>query len=210
MSDRNPVVEGFEPIPETTIFRCPSKPDTLPQPPTTEASRLLHWSGQSPLQPCSTRVEEYVIAPNPLCPLPVPPQGGGNIREAAENRWVRRTICGRSTCAEEEAGYFFAMATFIARVELHDATAADYDKLYEVMAKDGFTKTVHSDDGTYNLPTGTYRLVKETTSEAASALASSAAASTGRRSALYVAQVSGERIRLEKTQPAPPKSFPGM
>lgn len=49
------------------------------------------------------------------------------------------------------------MASFITRVELHDADEDDYEILHASMEAEGFHRTITSDDGvTYHLPTAEY------------------------------------------------------
>ena len=49
------------------------------------------------------------------------------------------------------------MTDFLTRVELHDATAADYEKLDQAMAAANFSKTIQSSRGmVYAMPTATY------------------------------------------------------
>jgi len=49
------------------------------------------------------------------------------------------------------------MAQFTTRVELHDADWNDYTKLHAQMARQGFSQTIKSDDGTvYELPPAEY------------------------------------------------------
>ena len=56
------------------------------------------------------------------------------------------------------------MATFITRVELHSATYHDYANLHAYMAQQGFTTTIHADNGVaYQLPPAEYHLIGEFT-----------------------------------------------
>jgi len=49
------------------------------------------------------------------------------------------------------------MANFIARVELHSASYADYENLHAYMQRLEYARHIKGDDGkTYQLPTGTY------------------------------------------------------
>jgi len=49
------------------------------------------------------------------------------------------------------------MPNFIARVELHSASYADYENLHVYMQQRAFSRTIKGDNGsTYQLPTGTY------------------------------------------------------
>ena len=80
------------------------------------------------------------------------------------------------------------MANFIARVELHSASYADYENLHLYMQQRGFVRTVRSDDGaTYQLPTGTYASASALSSTAAALQgAVSAANETGKTSSVIV------------------------
>ena len=49
------------------------------------------------------------------------------------------------------------MSSFTTRVELHDAKSEDYEKLYEFMNNESFSRTITSSDKiTYQLPTAEY------------------------------------------------------
>ena len=49
------------------------------------------------------------------------------------------------------------MAASTTRVELHDASSSDYNKLHDEMEKEGFTRTWKTDNGSvYHLPTAEY------------------------------------------------------
>jgi hypothetical protein len=49
------------------------------------------------------------------------------------------------------------MATFMTRVELHNASYSDYESLHTAMETEGFERTITSNDGVlYNLPTAEY------------------------------------------------------
>ncbi|ECM4408923.1 DUF2622 domain-containing protein [Salmonella enterica subsp. enterica serovar Give] len=49
------------------------------------------------------------------------------------------------------------MATYLARVELHNSDPEDYEQLHEYMLSLGFKRTIPHGDGSYNqLPDGTY------------------------------------------------------
>ena len=50
------------------------------------------------------------------------------------------------------------MADFIIRVELHAATASDYERLHRAMEFQGFSRTIVGGDGrVHQLPTAEYR-----------------------------------------------------
>jgi hypothetical protein len=49
------------------------------------------------------------------------------------------------------------MATYMTRVELHEATYNDYEILHAAMGNEGFSRTITGSDGvTYHLPTAEY------------------------------------------------------
>ncbi len=82
------------------------------------------------------------------------------------------------------------MANFLARVELHAATYADYEVLHASMSRRGFLRRITADDGrNYQLPTGTY-VVMNTTSTLQNALtaANTAASETRKQSWVFVAE----------------------
>lgn len=84
------------------------------------------------------------------------------------------------------------MTSFIARVELHDATSADYAKLHEQMRTHGFSTTITSDEGNvYQLPTAEYEYVGATIRADVLEKAKSAAATTGRSAGVLIAQSNG-------------------
>lgn len=73
------------------------------------------------------------------------------------------------------------MGTFLTRVELHSAIAADYERLHLAMAGFGFSRTIIADDSTrYALPTAEYVSQGEFTAEYTRELAKAAALSTGK------------------------------
>jgi hypothetical protein len=77
---------------------------------------------------------------------------------------------------------------YIARVELHSATYADYEQLHAAMQQLGFARTVRGDNQTaYQLPTATYimRNVTITLADACNA-AVAAAITTGKTHSLIV------------------------
>lgn len=81
------------------------------------------------------------------------------------------------------------MSDFIARVELHSASYADYENLHAYMEQYGYARTVKGHDAkTYQLPTGTY-LSTSSFSSGSAALQSAvtAANSTGKTSSVIVA-----------------------
>jgi len=49
------------------------------------------------------------------------------------------------------------MTNFTTRIELHDASDEDYEKLHDAMEADGFSRTIVGSDGTlYELPPAEY------------------------------------------------------
>jgi Endoribonuclease GhoS len=82
------------------------------------------------------------------------------------------------------------MANFVARVELHSATYADYELLHTAMSRRGFLRKITADDGrTYQLPTGTYVVMNTTSSlQNALAAANTAASETRKQSWVFVAE----------------------
>ena len=87
------------------------------------------------------------------------------------------------------------MSNFIARVELHSASYADYESLHIYMQQKGYARVIKSDDGkTYQLPTGTYVSVGALSSVAAALQSAVAAAdATGKTSAVIVADWNAAR-----------------
>jgi hypothetical protein len=81
------------------------------------------------------------------------------------------------------------MATFTTRVELHQATYADYDTLHEAMQAEGFSRFIRSDDGTwYRLPTAEYNRSRDTTAALVLAAAKRAASKTGKKFSILVTE----------------------
>ena len=87
------------------------------------------------------------------------------------------------------------MASFIARVELHSATYADYETLHVAMQAQGFGRTIVGGNGnTYYLPTGTYDAdTTSATLQQAYDAAVVAAGRTGKAYELIVAERSGAK-----------------
>jgi hypothetical protein len=81
------------------------------------------------------------------------------------------------------------MSNFIARVELHSASYADYESLHIYMQQKGYGRIIKGDDGkTYQLPTGTYVSASGLPSTSAALQSAVAAANaTGKTSAVIVA-----------------------
>lgn len=82
------------------------------------------------------------------------------------------------------------MTLFTVRIELHSASAADYEKLHLFMMQAGFLRTIVADaDGIrYALPTGEYNFEGESTISEILARAQSAAQRTGKTSAILVTE----------------------
>jgi len=82
------------------------------------------------------------------------------------------------------------MPAFIIRVELHDASGADYEKLHREMQGRGFERQVLSGDHTrYDLPSAMYRISDPDLNAAdVRDLARKAAKSTGKRFWIFAAQ----------------------
>jgi hypothetical protein len=87
------------------------------------------------------------------------------------------------------------MPNFIARVELHSASYADYESLHIYMQQYGYARTVRGDDGNiYQLPTGTYVSASAMSSTTAALQGAVAAANaTGKTSSVIVAAWSSAR-----------------
>ena len=84
------------------------------------------------------------------------------------------------------------MATFITRVELHDAQYQDYVNLHAQMGSEGFTNTITSGQGiTYRLPPAEYRLESNLECSQVLQKAKRAAGQTGKSYAAVVTESSG-------------------
>lgn len=92
------------------------------------------------------------------------------------------------------------MATFTTRIVLHNAEWNDYNELYEAMEREGFTDEITSGDGvTYKMPDGEYDISGSFSSSDVLAKAKKAAATTGKKYAVFVTQSSGRTwYNLEK------------
>lgn len=90
------------------------------------------------------------------------------------------------------------MANYVARIELHNATYDDYERLHVAAKNRGLLRTIVANDGTkYQLPTGTY--VAENTQaslEQAYAAAEAAATETRKRFWVVVADWASARFSL--------------
>lgn len=84
------------------------------------------------------------------------------------------------------------MATFTTRVELHYANDDDYETLHAAMEKEGFSRTVVSDDGiTYHLPTAEYNRSGNLTRKQVLDSAKKASVKTGRSYSVLVTESRG-------------------
>jgi hypothetical protein len=84
------------------------------------------------------------------------------------------------------------MASYITRVELHDADGADYTKLHKAMEKKGFARTITSSkDITYHLPTAEYEFEGTETRKEVLELAKEAASSVKSKYAALVTESKG-------------------
>jgi hypothetical protein len=83
------------------------------------------------------------------------------------------------------------MASFIVRVELHNARYEDYLALHAAMAVRGFSRTILGSNGeNYHLPTAEYDITTTATAEQVRQAADSAATTTGKAHGVLVAQYS--------------------
>lgn len=84
------------------------------------------------------------------------------------------------------------MSSFTTRIELHNATWSDYDKLHTEATKRGFSNVIVADGGArYRLPTAEYNFVGTATRAQILELAKSAAAPTGKKFAVIVTESAG-------------------
>ncbi len=92
------------------------------------------------------------------------------------------------------------MASYLARVELHQATYDDYETLHEAMKRRGFSRIIVSNDGKrYRLPTGTYSVENtNATLEQAYNAAQAAAAETGKSFWSIIVDWTTARFSLEQ------------
>lgn len=93
------------------------------------------------------------------------------------------------------------MTGFSTRVELHDATYQDYERLHAEMARLLFRRTIQ-DDNTgiwYHLPTAEYHSHGTLTVDQVINLASAAAAMTGKKYSVLTTESAG--IRWENLKP---------
>lgn len=93
------------------------------------------------------------------------------------------------------------MSTFVIRVELHSATWQDYDTLHQEMGKEGFSRTIRSDDGVvYQLPTAEYAATSSGTTAQVLEAAKQAATRTGKSFGVIASQtMNSSWIGLQRT-----------
>ncbi|MGD0185747.1 MAG: hypothetical protein ABSC25_10930 [Roseiarcus sp.] len=83
------------------------------------------------------------------------------------------------------------MATFITRVELHDATYNSYVQLHGFMVQEGYANSIRGGDGVaYHLPPAEYHLTANCTIEEARAKAARAARKTQKGYAILTSEYS--------------------
>jgi len=81
------------------------------------------------------------------------------------------------------------MAQFTIRIELHEATWPDYDRLHAAMERQGFSRQITGNDGrTYQLPWAEYDGTATLTSMQVLGAAQTAANSTGKKNSILVTE----------------------
>lgn len=81
------------------------------------------------------------------------------------------------------------MARFTTRVELHGASYSDYEQLHGAMEREGFSRAIRSDQGSwYHLPTAEYDREGPLTTEQVLDSAKRAAATTGKKFGVLVTE----------------------
>lgn len=83
------------------------------------------------------------------------------------------------------------MARFTVRVELHDASLEQYEKLYEKMAAYGFTDIIPTTDTPVKMPPAEYNFEGQVTKEQVLEKAKSCAAQVVRKYAVLVTESNG-------------------
>ena len=84
------------------------------------------------------------------------------------------------------------MVRYTIRIELHNATLAQYTDLYKHMAAEGFPDIIGAGDGTrYKMPPGEYNYEGKTTRDQVLVKAKSAAAKVVRSYAVFVTESAG-------------------
>ena len=91
------------------------------------------------------------------------------------------------------------MANYVARIELHNATYEDYERLHGAAARRWLLRTIAANDGKkYQLPTGTYIAENNSlTLEQAYAADEAAATETRKRFWVVVADWAAARFSLQ-------------
>jgi len=81
------------------------------------------------------------------------------------------------------------MANFTVRVELHQATYADYDTLHAAMEQKGFSRFITADDGQiYHMPWAEYNGSGNLSCAEVRDIARAAANTTGKSNAVFVSE----------------------
>jgi hypothetical protein len=84
------------------------------------------------------------------------------------------------------------VAKFTVRVELHRADDDDYETLHSAMEAQGFSRLITSNDGaSYHLPTAEYNRSGSLSRDDVLESAKTAAAKTGKKSAILVTESDG-------------------
>ena len=91
------------------------------------------------------------------------------------------------------------MAKFLARIELRDGAAADYDALHSAMGQRGFVREIVSGSNRhYELPDAMYSYVGNDTLDDARALAEAAAQEVGKQFRLLIVEYTRASWRLKE------------
>jgi hypothetical protein len=81
------------------------------------------------------------------------------------------------------------MANFTVRVELHEATYADYETLHAAMEIQGFSRSIRGDNGqVYCMPWAEYNASGNLSSAQVRDIAQSVANTTGKSNAVFVTE----------------------
>lgn len=92
------------------------------------------------------------------------------------------------------------MAKFTTRIELRDGTDMDYEVLDEAMLKEGFTKTLMSEDNSiFVLPKGEYNFEKRAVIKEIFVLAEKASATTGKKFWILISETVNRMWKLPET-----------
>lgn len=90
------------------------------------------------------------------------------------------------------------MARFTTRVELHNGTGEDYNRLHEAMESAGFSRLIFGSDGVwYHMPWAEYNMDAPVSIETVRSKASEAAAPTGCKAEVLVTEGTRTWIGLE-------------